>query len=74
MTSETLKSSFRQHNPRKGTETVTVDSNGLLASCFRQHNPRKGTETLGASVDLAYETLNQVSANIIPARGLKHTG
>ena len=60
---------FRQHNPRKGTETRKHCLLEPTKSGFRQHNPRKGTETLKTGC-FFYEDCT-VSANIIPARGLK---
>ena len=41
-----FRGSFKNHNPRKGTETVSFYSMSSTHRKFKNHNPRKGTETL----------------------------
>ena len=41
-----FRGSIKNHNPRKGTETLTSTGYCLLAIFgIKNHNPRKGTET-----------------------------
>ena len=41
-----FRGSIKNHNPRKGTETHSLDklSTMLFISVIKNHNPRKGTE------------------------------
>src|SRR5919199_293331 len=65
------RSPFRELNPRKGTETCYCHQYlGKKQLAFRELNPRKGTETL-AVVGLLSLYRRTLSANLIPARGLK---
>ena len=40
-----IKGADKNHNPRKGTETVKRCSWEELVRADKNHNPRKGTET-----------------------------
>ena len=35
----------KNHNPRKGTETVMINLASMMVTSDKNHNPRKGTET-----------------------------
>ena len=42
-----FRGSIKNHNPRKGTETITI-IHEVVTTChllIKNHNPRKGTET-----------------------------
>ena len=40
-----FRGSIKNHNPRKGTETLTHDQLLDVVLKIKNHNPRKGTET-----------------------------
>ena len=40
-----FRGSIKNHNPRKGTETVSLRDFIQMQNKIKNHNPRKGTET-----------------------------
>ncbi len=56
-------------NPRKGTETNSMNATGNEVFTSAYQNPRKGTETKGDNVLLAINGVRQRTK--IPVRGLK---
>ena len=43
-----LNHADKNHNPRKGTETVFEQRFIEIIKCDKNHNPRKGTETVAS--------------------------
>ena len=44
-----IKGADKNHNPRKGTETMSfTGGNEIFCTFDKNHNPRKGTETSSA--------------------------
>ena len=41
-----FRGSIKNHNPRKGTETVIIFIMKIGLIIIKNHNPRKGTETI----------------------------
>ena len=63
----------KNHNPRKGTETVFFDNLKMDARFDKNHNPRKGTETFSSFIDVSKMARLKIRT-IIPARGRKLFG
>ena len=61
---------FTEVNPDKGTETVSLDTIGLLLATFTEVNPDKGTET--ADPSKRYPFFGSRLQKLTPIRGRKH--